>query len=140
VEKYDSIVVDGGRAISNETVTAAAQVSAAVFLVIDQEFPSIRNAQRYITYLMRMGFNQDQVKVVVNRYSKKPTASMASLDQIRQTLNQPVFYGIPPSPAVLASINKSRPFVADREQAGDLDRIFRAFVDKATGKKKAAAA
>ena len=25
--------------------------------------------------------------------------------------------------------------VADREQAGDLDRIFRAFVDKATGEK-----
>jgi len=140
VEKYDSIVVDGGRAISNETVMAAAQVSAAVFLVIDQEFPSIRNAQRYITYLMRMGFNQDQLKVIVNRYSKKLTQNMASLEQIQQTLNQQVFYGIPPSPAVLASINKARPFVANREQAGDLDRLFRAFVDKATGKKKGAAA
>jgi hypothetical protein len=30
--------------------------------------------------------------------------------------------------------------VANREQAGDLDRIFRAFVDKATGGKKGAAA
>src|SRR3954464_13138032 len=37
VEKYDPIVIDGGRAVSNETVLAAAQVSAAVFLVIDQE-------------------------------------------------------------------------------------------------------
>jgi hypothetical protein len=37
---------------------------------------------------------------------------------------------------VIASINKARPFVANREQAGDLDRIFRAFVDKATGGKK----
>ena len=71
VEKYDAIVIDGGRAISNEVVLAAAQVSAAVFLVIDQEFPSIRNAQRYISFLMRMGFNQDQIKVVVNRYTKK---------------------------------------------------------------------
>jgi pilus assembly protein CpaE len=140
VEKYDSIVIDGGRAVSNETVLAAAQVSAAVFLVIDQEFPSIRNAQRYITFLMRMGFNQEQIKVVVNRYSKKVTANMASLEQIQQTLNQPVFYGIPPSPAVIASINRSRPFVANREQAGDLDRIFRGFVDKATGAKKGAAA
>jgi pilus assembly protein CpaE len=136
VEKYDAIVVDGGRAISNETVMAAAQVSAAVFLVVDQEFPAIRNAQRYITYLMRTGFNQDQIKVVVNRYTKKLTANMASLEQIQQTLNQPVFYGIPPSSAVLASINKARPFVANREQAGDLDRLFRAFVDKATGKVK----
>ena len=140
VEKYDAIVVDGGRAISNETVLAAAQVSAAVFLVVDQEFPSIRNAQRYITFLMRMGFNQDQIKVVVNRYSKKVTPNTASLEQIQQTLNQAVFYGIPPSPAVLASINKARPFVANREQAGELDRLFRAFVDKATGGKKAKAA
>ena len=86
-----------------------------------------------------MGFNQDQIKVVVNRYTKKTSANQASLEQIQQTLNQAVFYGIPGSPAVLASINKGRPFVANREQAGDLDRIFRAFVDKATGKKAKAA-
>jgi pilus assembly protein CpaE len=139
VEKYDTIVIDGGRAVSNETVLAAAQVSQAVFLVIDQEFPSIRNAQRYITFLMRMGFNQEQIRVVVNRYTKKISPNIASLEQIQQTLNQPAFYGIPPSPAVIASINKSRPFAANREQAGDLDRVFRAFVDKATGRKKAEA-
>jgi pilus assembly protein CpaE len=139
VDKYDAIVVDGGRAVSNEVVMAAAQVSAAVFIVIDQEFPSIRNAQRYITYLMRMGFNQDQIRIVVNRYTKKVTATTATLEQIQQTLNQQVFHGIPPSPAVIAAINKARPFVANREQAGDLDRIFRAFVDKATGAKKAVA-
>src|SRR6266567_3960581 len=136
VDKYDAIVIDGSRAVSNEVVMAAAQVSAAVFLVIDQEFPSIRNAQRYITFLMRMGFNQDQIKVVVNRYTKKVSATMATLEQIQQTLNQPVFYGIPPSPAVIAAINKARPFVANREQAADLDRVYRGFVDKATGGKK----
>ena len=136
IEKYDAVIVDGGRSISDEVVMAAAQVSASVFLVVDQEFPAIRNAQRYITFLMRMGFNQDQVRVLVNRYTKKVTANSASVEQIQQTLNQPVFYGIPASGAVIASINKARPFVANREQAGDLDRIFRAFVDKATGGRK----
>jgi pilus assembly protein CpaE len=140
VEKYDAIVIDGGRAVSDEVVLAAAQISASVFLVIDQEFPSIRNAQRYIAFLMRMGFNQDQIKIVVNRYSKKAGPNMAALEQIQSTLNQPVFYGIPASPAVTASINKARPFVANREQAPDLDRIFRAFVNKATGGKKNAIA
>jgi pilus assembly protein CpaE len=140
VEKYEAIVIDGGRAISNEAVLAAAQVSSAVFLVLDQEFPSIRNGQRYLSFLMRMGFNQDQIRILVNRYTKKITANIASLEQIQQTLNQPVFYGIPPSPAVIASINKARPFVANREQAGELDRVFRAFVDKATGRKKGATA
>ncbi len=138
MEKYDAIVINAGRAVSDEVVMAAAQVSAAIFLVIDQEFPSIRNAQRYLSFLMRMGFSQDQIRVVVNRYTKKTSPSIATLEQIRQTLNQPVFFGIPQSPAVIASINKARPFVANRDQAGELDKTFRAFVDKATGGKKAA--
>jgi pilus assembly protein CpaE len=140
IEKYEAVVVDGGRAVSDEVVLAAAQVSTAVFLVVDQEYPSIRNAQRYVTFLMRMGFNQDQIRILINRYSKKVSSNCASLEQIQQTLNQPVFYGIPASGAVIASINRARPFVANREAAGDLDRLFRAFVDKATGGKKKKAA
>lgn len=139
VEKYESIVIDAGRIIADEVVLGALQSSSSIFLVINQEFPALRNAQRYIGFLMRMGFSQDQIKVVVNEYRKKPVAGLATLEQIQQTLNQPVFYGIPQSPAVLASINKSRPFVANREEAGDLDRVFRAFVDKATGAKPAMA-
>jgi pilus assembly protein CpaE len=137
VDKYDTVVVDGGRSVSDEVVMAAAQISAAVFLVITQDFPSIRNAQRYLSFLMRMGFTQEQVKLVLNRYARKVNATYASLEQIQQTLNQPVFFGIPSSPAVLHAVNRARPFVADRAEAGDLDRIFRGFVDKATGVKKA---
>jgi pilus assembly protein CpaE len=135
VEKYESIVIDAGRSISDEVVLGALQVSSTIFLVVSQEFPTIRNAQRYIAYLMRMGFSQDQIKVVVNQYSKRVNSTHASLEQIQQTLNQPVFYGLPPSPAVLQSINRARPLVANREAAGELDRLFRAFVDKATGAK-----
>ncbi|MFB3826690.1 MAG: CpaE family protein [Bryobacteraceae bacterium] len=134
VEKYDSIVVDAGRSISDETVLAACQVSAGIFIVMTQDFPAVRNAQRYIAFLMRMGFSQDQIRVVVNQYTRKVNSHYASLEQIQQTLNQPVFYGIPGSSAVLAAINRARPLVANREQAGELDRIFRAFVDKAVGR------
>ncbi len=133
VEKYDSVVVDGGRSIADEVVLSACQVSSSVFLVVTQEYPCIRNAQRYLTHLMRMGFTQDQIKIVVNHYTKKPDQHRASLEQIQQTLNQPVFYGIPHAQAMLASVNRARPMVANREQAGDLDRVFRAFVDKAAG-------
>ncbi|MBI1788889.1 MAG: P-loop NTPase [Acidobacteria bacterium] len=139
VEKYDAIVVDGGKAVSDEVVLGACQISSTVFLVTTQEFPCIRNAQRYIAYLMRMGFNQDQIKVVVNHYQKKVGPNHASLEQVQQTLNQPVFYGIPSSPAMLAAVNRARPMAANRESAGELDRIFRAFVDKATGGKQPAA-
>ncbi len=133
IEKYESVVIDAGRAVSDEVVLAALQASSMVFLVITQEFPTIRNAQRYISFLMRMGFNQDQLKIVVNQYQKRINANHATLEQIQQTLNQRVFYGIPSSAAVLAAINRARPLVADRQAAGELDRAFRALVDKAAG-------
>ncbi|MDQ6665399.1 MAG: hypothetical protein M3Z23_13525, partial [Acidobacteriota bacterium] len=135
IEKYDAIVVDAGKAISDEVVMSACQVSAAIFMGVNQDFPSVRNAQRYITLLMRQGFSQDQIKVVVNQYQKKAGSQHASLEQIQHTLNQPVFFGIPSSPVMLASVNKGRPMVADRQAAGDQDRVFRSFVDKATGAK-----
>ncbi len=137
VEKYEAIVIDAGRAVNDEVVLAALHASSTVFLVITQQFPAIRNAQRYLSHLMRLGFHQDQVRVLVNRYQKKTDSEHAGLDQIQQTLNQPVFYGIPGSPAVLAAVNRGRPFVADRQAAGELDRVFRAFVDKANGGKAA---
>jgi len=138
IERYQAVVVDAGKAIADELPFAALESSSTIFLVLTQEFPAIRNAQRYLSFLMRTGFHQDQIKIIVNHYRKKPHPGLAGLDQIQQTLNQPVFYGLPTAPAVLEAINRSRPFVADRQAAGELDRIFRAFVDKATSRTPAA--
>jgi pilus assembly protein CpaE len=136
VEKYQSIVIDAGRNINDDVVLAALQASNSIFLIVTQEYPTIRNAQRYLAFLMRMGFSQDQIKIVINRYSKKHDSLHASLEQVQSTLNQPAFYGIPNAPAFLASVNKARPMVQDREAAGEVDRVFRSFVDKATGVKR----
>jgi pilus assembly protein CpaE len=132
IEKYDATVVDAGKDLGDEVVAGACQISTIVFLVLTQEFPAIRNTQRYIGALVRSGFTQDQIKVVVNRYTKKPSSHLATLEQIKSTLNQPVFYGIPESAAFLAAINKGRPLVADQQFAPEPDKAFRAFVDKAT--------
>jgi pilus assembly protein CpaE len=140
VEKYESIIVDAGRALNDDTVLGALQSSTTVFLVTSQEFPALRNAQRYLAFLMRLGFSQDQIRVLVNFYTKKSSPHLATIEQVQQTLNQPVFYGIPHTPAMIAAINKARPLAADRQVAPDWDKSFRAFVDKATGAKKPAAA
>jgi pilus assembly protein CpaE len=133
IEKYESTVIDAGKNINDEVVAGACQVSTMIFLVVSQEFASIRNAQRYLAALVRTGFTQDQIRVVVNRYQKKQNANLASLEQIKRTLNQPVFYGIPFEPAAfLGAVNKARPLVADRQYAPEIDRAIRSFVDKAT--------
>ncbi len=139
IEKYDSIVIDAGRNLADEVSLGALQSSSMIFLVTTQEFPAIRNAQRYIAALVRLGFTQDQLKVVVNRYNKKPDPNYATLEQIQQTLNQTAFYGIPQSASFLSAINRGRPFVTERQSAPEVDRAFRNFVDKATGVRKDAA-
>ncbi len=138
VEKYESVVIDTGRWIRDEVVLAALQSSSTIFLVLTQQFPAIRNAQRYISDLMRLGFTHDQLKIVVNQYQKKPDANLATLDQIHQTLNQAVFASIPASPAALTAVNRGRPVVAAGGQPNELERAVRAFVEKATAHSPAA--
>jgi pilus assembly protein CpaE len=135
VEKYESIVIDAGRWIDNDLVLAALQSSSTVFLIVTQQFPAIRNAQRYIVELMRLGFNQDQLRVVVNQYQKKPDPNLATVEQVQQTLNQPVFHTLPVSSSALAAVTRGRPIIADRTSGGELDRALRSFVDKAMGTK-----
>ena len=139
VEKYESIVIDAGRWIDNDLVLAALQSSSTVFLIVTQQFPAIRNAQRYIVELMRLGFNQDQLRVVVNQYQKKPDPNLATVEQVQQTLNQPVFHTLPVSSSALAAVTRGRPIIADRTSGGELDRALRSFVDKAMGTKTPAA-
>jgi len=135
VEKYDTIVIDAGVAVNEELVVAAMQISASIFVVLTQELASIRNAQRYISFLMRLGITQDQIKLLVNRYNKKVNSNLASREQIEQTLNQPVFYGLPDGlAAALGAVNKGRPVVADpAARSSELDQALRALVKKSVG-------
>ena len=137
VEKYESVVIDAGRWLSDEVALAALQSSSAIFLVLTQRFPAIRAAQRYISALMRLGFQQDQLKIVINQYQRKADANLASLEQIQQTLNQPVYSTIPDSAAALSAVNRGRPFVT-AAAAGELERAFGIFVDKTAGRVTAA--
>jgi pilus assembly protein CpaE len=135
VEKYDVIVIDGGAAANDELVMAAMPISASIFLVVNQELATIRNAQHYISFLMRLGMTQDQIKLVVNRYVKRSNSNLAAREQIQETLNQPVYQMIPEGYAtVLAAINKGRPVVAEPGSAGsEVETALRAFTAKSLG-------
>ncbi len=141
VENYEAVVVDGGVGINEEAVLAAMQISSSVFLVLTQELASIRNAQRYLGFLLRIGLSQDQIKLVVNRYNKRVNSNLASRQQIEQTLNREVFFGLPEAyAAALDAINKGRPMVADPGAgSGELGTALKAFVEKALAANHAAA-
>ncbi|MBM3723949.1 MAG: MinD/ParA family protein [Acidobacteria bacterium] len=137
VEKYDAVVIDAGRHINKEVVMAGLESSSGVFLVLNQDFGALRNAQRFLSHLMHLGFSQDQIHVLINEYQKTPQPGAVPPEHVRATLNQPVFYGIPRAGAIRRSSRTNRPFVEDRQGAGAIDGVFRAFVDKATGARNA---
>src|SRR5712692_2781886 len=132
VEKYDAIVVDGGVNINDDVVMASMQISASIFLVLTQELASIRNAQRYVSFLMRMGITQDQIKLIVNRYNKRSNSNLATREQIQTTLHQPIFFGVPDGSAtLLGAVNKGRPVVADpAAKSSELDTALRGLLKK----------
>jgi len=133
VEKYEAVVVDGGVGVQDDVVLAALQISSSIFLVLTQELGAIRNAQRYLPFLNRIGIGPDQIKLVVNRYNQRVNSNLASREQIQQTLNQEVFFGIPDAyVAALSAINKGRPVTVEPSpKSGELEAALRSFYKKA---------
>jgi len=83
---YDRVVIDGVRGF-NEIALAALDVSQVLLMVMTQDVPAIRNGQRCLEMFGRLGYDQQKVKLILNRYQK---ASRITLEVIADTLKVPV--------------------------------------------------
>jgi pilus assembly protein CpaE len=83
---YDRVVIDGVRGF-DEIALAALDVSQILLMVMTQDVPAIRNGQRCLEMFGRLGYDQNKVKLILNRYQK---ASRITLDVIADTLKVPV--------------------------------------------------
>ena len=127
IEKYDAVVVDGSRGM-DDMLLGCLELSEFIFLVMTQEFPAVRNAQHYMNALVRMGFSQEAVKLVVNRYSKRG-AQYVSLEQLQQTLGAAPFWVLPNQyEEAMQAVHEARPVVM--RGATELGRSYRAFGKK----------
>ncbi|MES1172064.1 MAG: hypothetical protein ABUL77_02410, partial [Bacteroidota bacterium] len=83
---YDRVIIDGVRGF-DELALAALDASQILLMMMTQDVPAIRNAQRCLELFGRLGYDQQKVKLVLNRYHKD---SKISLDVIAETLKVPV--------------------------------------------------
>ncbi|PSU35992.1 AAA family ATPase [Photobacterium lutimaris] len=66
---FDHIIIDLSRGLENSTLPAVSNAEN-VFIVVQQNIPAIQEASVLIKQLKHMfGFNQHQIKIIVNRYS-----------------------------------------------------------------------
>ena len=103
---FDFTIVDIPHSFDPLTVQAF-ELSNFIFVVITLDVPSLRNARRLLDMFCALGYSDDKIKIVVNRYAK---GSEISLKDVEAVLKCQDFWIIPNDyPAVISSINQGKP-------------------------------
>ncbi len=110
IEHYDVVIVDGSRDL-DPLLLSCLELSESIFVVLTQEFPAVRNAQRYLGALARAGYGQEAVKLIVNRHEKRASAQV-NMQQLQHTLGVSPFWVLPNRyDEAMQAIHEIRPVV-----------------------------
>lgn len=85
-EHYDYVIVDGLRDF-NELALAALDAADRVAVTLTQDVPALKNANRTVAVLRRLGYRAEKIKLIVNRYHKR---DKLDLDTISDALGMHV--------------------------------------------------
>lgn len=103
---YDVIILDVGRALDPVSIKALDHADV-VFPVLQITLPFIRDARRLLDVLRSLGYSQEKIKLLVNRYEK---GGDIRLEDVERTLGMTVYKTIPNSfKAVATSVNQGIP-------------------------------
>jgi pilus assembly protein CpaE len=106
---FDYVVIDSMLSIAPlyNTVLQASDVTA---VVMQLNVPSAKNAERYVGVLRRMGYEQNKIKLVANRYVKKGWD--IEPEEVERALGLSLAYMIPNDfKNAIAAINFGEPVV-----------------------------
>ena len=78
---YDQVLVDGVRGF-DEMSLAALDASQKILVVLTQDVPAVRNAKRCLDLFRRLGYNENKVQLVVNRYQKNPDITTRVVEEM----------------------------------------------------------
>ena len=99
-------IVDTKKTFDDRTLMAL-DLSDIILLVTVLSVPAVRATQRTLEVFQRLGYSQDKIKLVVNRYL--PGADI-KIEDVEKTLNYPISWQITNDfPAAMLSINRGQP-------------------------------
>lgn len=87
---FSYIVIDTESSFHSSTTTAL-EMSDMILLVFVMSLPGIKDVQRYLNYLEKIGV-QDKTRLIVNRYLKKGEIKIEDAEKV---LKRPIFWSIP---------------------------------------------
>jgi pilus assembly protein CpaE len=104
--EYDFVILDVGRTLDPTSIKAL-DLATRIYLILQLSLPAIQNVKRIETVFEGLGYGQDKLNVVVNRYEKNGAIGLGELERATQTK---VARTVPASyEAVMASINQGVP-------------------------------
>lgn len=86
----DYIIVDLGDGFSEKTA-AAFDIADNIFLILQQSVPSVKSAKKLIDLFYNVGYKEDKVKIIINRYEEK---NLIGLHDIEKLISQKVYASI----------------------------------------------
>ncbi|MFN7998313.1 MAG: hypothetical protein U0Q18_32125 [Bryobacteraceae bacterium] len=126
--RFPFVVVDGGSGLGTES-DSLLQLADVVYLVTQVDIPSLRNAQRAIAHLQKLGQAQQSIEIVLNRFDSRGGIPQ---DQIERALTAPVKWKIPNDYSVArSSHNAGSPLVL---QKSEISTALRKMAQAACGK------
>lgn len=108
INQYDFIILDVNRNLDDVTIKALDRAHN-IFLVVQMLLPYLRNANRMMTVFRSLGYAQDKVELLVNRFWKNGDIG---LDDLRASLGVTKMRVIPNGyKEVAKAINQGEPLV-----------------------------
>jgi len=121
---YDFIVVDAGNTI-NSSIIGALYAADSLFVVVNPDVPSVRNAQRMIDRVRQLGVGGERVRVLLNRAGTPGVAPA----QIETALGYPVHHAFPSDqPTVSMALNSGVPLALANHS--EMAAQFRQFAEQ----------
>ncbi len=106
LRRYSNYVVIDGLRDFNEISLTALDRSDKILLVVTPDIPALKNAKRCLTIFRQLGYNNDKMKLVLNRFERR---AKLDPDSIGDALEMPVSAAVANDYAsVIQSINEGR--------------------------------
>jgi pilus assembly protein CpaE len=125
--QYPWVVVDAGRGLGS-SADALFQMASTIYLVTQLDIPSLRNTQRFISYVQRT--TDRPIEVVVNRFD--PRRTEFNDERVSKAVGQSPKWKIPNDfGAVHHSVNTGSPLILDKSP---VSHVLKAMARAATGR------
>lgn len=120
-ETFSYIVVDTDNTFDGKTITALDN-SDMLFLVTIVNFPALRNCQRCLDLFEKLGYEDDKIKIVINRYMENDEIKAEDVEKL---LAKEIYWKIPNNYfSLMAAINKGVP-VSELNPASNVSQSYR---------------